>query len=99
MTYKPVADQMAVFQRILSLADGYFNECSRTWSPTGQSAKLREAHGSVTTMASPSWLAANKRSFSRISAWGRRGTQPGPDGLRLGVLQPDAEGGWQFFAK
>jgi hypothetical protein len=64
LSYVPVADQMAVFQRILGKADGYYGECLTNtgcyWDTEPNNGKRLAL---LTTMQLAAWLADNGKVF------------------------------------
>jgi hypothetical protein len=101
VTYKPVADQMAVFERILSLADGYFNE---TLTNDGAYYNDQPNAGKrtvlVTTMQLASWLADNGKIFFPNLGMGD-GVEPSQAQVNYGwaFFNLMRKGDWQFFSR
>ena len=101
VTYKPVADQMAVFQRILSLADGYFNETLTNdgayYNDQPNAGKRRVL---VTTMQLASWLADNGKIFFPNLGMGD-GVEPSQAQVDYGwaFFNLMRKGDWQFFSR
>ena len=101
VTYKPVADQMAVFERILSLADGYFGE-----TLTNDGAYFNDQPNAgkrtvlVTTMELASSLPTTERSSIRIFGMGD-GTEPTQAQMDYGwaFFNLMRKGNWQFFSR
>ena len=101
VTYKPVADQMAVFKRILSLADGYFGE---TLTNDGAYYNDQPNAGKrtvlVTTMELASWLADNGKIFYPNLGMGD-GAEPTQAQMDYGwaFFNLMRKGDWQFFSR
>jgi hypothetical protein len=88
VTYKPVAEQMALFQRILSLSGGYFCESlTNTFAYWDSQPNDAKRIALVTTMQLASWLAdTNKVFFPNYGM--TAATEP---------TQAQTDYGWAFF--
>jgi hypothetical protein len=99
--YKPIADQMTVFQRILSLADGYFCETltnDGAYFDTLPNANKRNVL--LTTLPLASWLADNGKVFYPNLGMGIPGdVTQAQTNYGWAFFNLMRKGDWQFFAK
>jgi hypothetical protein len=100
VTFKPVADQLAVFKRIFALADGYFGETLTNdgayWNDQPKDGKRTAL---MTTLQFASWLADNGKLFYPNLGMGD-GVEPTPAQVAYGYafFNLMRKGPWQIFS-
>ena len=101
VTYKPVADQMAAFQRVLGKADGYYSETFTNdyvyWNDQPNAGKRLALE---TTRQLAGWLAANGKVFfpNTLGAGNTPPSQAAVD-YAWAFFNLMREGPWQFFSQ
>ena len=101
VTYKPVAEQMALFERILSLADGYFGETlTNDFAYFNDQPNSGKRTALVTTMQLADWLADNGKVFFPNLGMSS-GAEPTQAQVNYGwaFFNLMRKGEWQFFSR
>jgi hypothetical protein len=101
VTYVPVGQQMAVFQRILSLADGYFGETlTNDFAYFNDQPNSGKRLALRATMQLASWLAdAGKVFFPNVGMSGGAAPTQAQMNYAWAFFNLMRKGDWQFFSK
>jgi hypothetical protein len=101
VTYKTVAEQLAIMQRILSKADGYFSEFlvndNAYWNDQSKSGKRTALYA---TMAFADWLAQQNKVFFPNNGPGTQSEPtPAANDYSWAFFNLMRQGSWQFYAR